>query len=215
MIQCRKYWFITFFLNRRYLRFQDSWISGPAKAPNALCSNQTLFLRVLREDGVCGYPPPSCQLRDFTHRWLGNRPATACEHQVKCLWQPCSFQLLCSDNVIRKKKEEEKKKTSNLMFPVLGETSILSRGFWLTSLFHHICASLVRLIDIPMVFVEQKWMLQQTNPKEKVWGLVGLFLPPLYSFVQIWQNCIPTWNTIVCDNKSVDSTAAVPSKTTL
>lgn len=109
MIQCRKYWFITFFLNRRYLRFQDSWISDPAKAPNALCSNQTPFLRVLREDGVCGYPPPSCQLRNFTHRWLGNRPATACEHQVKCLWQPCSFQLLCSDNVIRKKKRRKKK----------------------------------------------------------------------------------------------------------
>lgn len=56
---------------------------------------------------VCGYPTSSCQLRDFTHRWLGNRPATAREHQVKCIWQSCSFQLLCSDNVIRK---EEKKK---------------------------------------------------------------------------------------------------------
>lgn len=93
-------------------------------------------------------------------------------------------------------------------------------GFWLLSLFCLIWASLVNILQTPVVSVEQKQTLKETDSKEKVWfwctGFwIIFFLSPLYSFVQKWQKWFPTWNTIVYDNKSVEFTAAVPSKMTL
>lgn len=123
-----------------------------------------------------GHRLPSWQeqksCRDFIYWWLGNKPATVCGSQVQCIWQSWSFELLCIDNTTLKKKTPTK---TNIRFDLLQfwtKQAYYQGGFWLSSLFHVTCASLVNVLQIPVIFVEQKQKLQQTNPKEKDWVLV-------------------------------------------
>lgn len=105
--------------------------------------------------------------------------------------------------------------------PVLDKTSLSSRRILaFISLPCNVCLPSKRFTD-PSDFCGAETNVTTNISKGKGLGfgvlvvLLGYFLSPLYSFVQKWQNWFPTWNTIVYDNKSVDFTAAVPSKMTL
>lgn len=141
MHQYGNFWLITFFfLDRRCLKLQDNLIPGLIKAPSTINSTPNsipVSSQRGKEGTGGGHPSPSWQhqrsCRDFIHRWLGNRPATVCGSQAKCIWQSWSFEPLCSDNMT----PNNKKKTSDLTFSSSGQNKHIIKavfGFHLSSI---------------------------------------------------------------------------------
>ena len=159
-----------------YLKLQDNLISGLIKAPCAISSTPNsipVSSPCGKVGGGGGHPLPSWQHQrscgNFIHRWLGNRLSTVHGSQAKCIWQSWPFELLYFDNMTPNEKNYD------IRFDLLWfwtKQAYYQGGFWLSPLFHLICTCLVNILQIPVASVEQKQMLQQMNPKEKVWILV-------------------------------------------